>query len=468
MITVLGTGAADGWPNPFCRCASCASARASGVVRAQTSALVDDFLLDCGPDTPRSAERAGVTLADVRHVLLTHNHPDHTAPAFLLYRSWVLHDAPLDVVGPPSVIEQTRMWLAPDTPVRFHTVAPGQVLELAGGTVRVLAAAHGDDAVLYDVTAPSGRVLYATDTGPLPDETLRATTDAAYDVVLLEQTFGDFTGHGTAHLDLPSFADQVRRLRAVGALTDRSTLVAVHLSHHNPPLSELARRLADHGARVVGDGTTLPPAGGPPAARPAVRSAVGGPSLSAHAAAAPATPGPSRTLVIGGARSGKSREAERMLAAEPDVLYVATSYPAGGDAEWTERVRRHREQRPARWTTVETLDLVALLREPGAPLLIDCLTLWLTRVMDRHEAWDDAAWSAGAAEAVHAEVAKLTAAWRAARRRVVAVTNEVGQGLVPAQPSSRRFRDEMGRLNAAIAAETEDVRLCVAGRVVAL
>ena len=62
----------------------------------------------------------------------------------------------------------------------------------------------------------------------------------------------------------------------------------------------------------------------------------------------------------------------------------------------------------------------------------------------------------------------LVAAWRATSRRVVAVTNEVGQGLVPADSGSRRFRDEMGRLNAAIAAETEDVRLCVAGRVTTL
>ncbi|WP_157550871.1 MBL fold metallo-hydrolase, partial [Nocardioides jensenii] len=111
-IRLLGTGSADGWPNPFCTCASCAAARAVGEVRGQTSALVDSFLLDCGPETLRNAERLGISLADVRHVLLTHDHPDHTAPAFLLYRSWVTSAAePLDVVGPASVVASARQWL---------------------------------------------------------------------------------------------------------------------------------------------------------------------------------------------------------------------------------------------------------------------------------------------------------------------------------------------------------------------
>lgn len=448
-IHVLGTGSADGWPNPFCTCASCGAERAAGRVRAQTSVLVDDVLLDCGPETPRQAERAGVSLAGVRHVLLTHDHPDHCAPAFLLFRSWVTTDEPLQVIGPPSVVAACRPWLAPDTPVRFVEVRPGDVLELTDGngemsaTVRVLAAAHGPDDVLYDLTSSSGRVLYATDTGPLPDvEALRA---AAYDVVFLEETFGDHTGHGTRHLDASTFAEQLRRLRAVGAVTGTTDVVAVHLSHHNPPTPELERRLADWGARVVEDGTRLT---SPPC------NAVSG--------------GGGRTLVMGGARSGKSREAERILADADDVTYVATSHAAPGDPEWEARVARHRAQRPDRWTTLETLDLAGLLAEEGGPLLVDCLTLWLTRVMDHHDAWDDAAWEASAGAEVESEVDALVEAWRTTRRRVVAVTNEVGQGLVPDRASVRRFRDGMGRLNARLAAVTEDVRWCVAGRVTRL
>jgi adenosylcobinamide kinase / adenosylcobinamide-phosphate guanylyltransferase len=441
-LTLLGTGSADGWPNPHCSCSSCTTVRSAGLLRGQTSALLDGvLLLDCGPEAPQAAQRAGTDLTALRHVLLTHPHPDHCAPAFLLYRSWV-RDEPLDVVGPQEVVEQARRWVAPDSPVRFRTVRAETSLVLEDYEVRVLAAAHGDAAVLYDITGPGGRLLYATDTGPLPAETVDAVACAAFDVVLLEETFGDHTGHGTDHLDLATFPEQLRRLRAVGAVTGATDVVAVHLSHRNPPPAELSRRLAQWGARVVEDGTTL-------GERPD-RAATG------------------RTVVIGGARSGKSSEAERCLATEEAVTFVATAYPADHDAEWDERVRLHRDRRPSGWTTLETLDLVPLLAGTGGPVLVDCLTLWLTRVMDRHAAWDDEAWAAGAEKSVLAEIEALVEAWRTTTRRVVAVTNEVGQGVVPATASGRRFRDVMGRLNAAICAVTEDVRLCVAGRVVDL
>jgi adenosylcobinamide kinase / adenosylcobinamide-phosphate guanylyltransferase len=147
---------------------------------------------------------------------------------------------------------------------------------------------------------------------------------------------------------------------------------------------------------------------------------------------------------------------------------VATSYPAADDPEWAERIRRHQRDRPAHWRTEETLDLVGALTGTGGPLLVDCLTLWLTRVMDRHDAWDDAAWADSAEKAVQQDIDALVSAWRTTTRRVVAVTNEVGQGVVPDTAAGRRFRDVMGRLNADLAAVTEDVRWCAAGRVIQL
>jgi adenosylcobinamide kinase / adenosylcobinamide-phosphate guanylyltransferase len=459
-LVVLGTGSADGWPNPHCSCASCTVERSAGRLRGQTAALLDGtLLLDCGPDTPAAAQRLGLDLTGLRHVLVTHAHPDHCAPAFLLFRSWA-GAAPLDVVGPPDVIEQARMWVAPDSPVRFAPVAAGDRLSLGAYDVRVLAARHGTPgaAVLYDVTAPDGRLLYATDTGPLPDETVEAVRGAEFDVVLLEETFGDHLLHGTDHLDLRTFPDQLRRLRAVGAVTEHTDVAAVHLSHHNPPTPQLERRLSAWGARLLPDGTALP--------FPPSRARCGREPRKMQVRAAEDAGG--RTLVLGGARSGKSREAERLLAAEPEVTYVATAYPADHDEEWAERVRQHRASRPAHWRTLETTDLVPLLEADGEPLLVDCLTLWLTRVLDEHDGWDDEAWASTGEKAVQAEVDALVAAWRRTSRRVVAVTNEVGQGVVPETASGRRFRDQMGRLNTAMAAETEDVRWCVAGRVVSL
>ncbi len=172
--------------------------------------------------------------------------------------------------------------------------------------------------------------------------------------------------------------------------------------------------------------------------------------------------------MLGGARSGKSREAERLLADRSDVSYVATAYPADHDSEWTARVRAHRDRRPPHWGTLETFELLPLLAGTGGPLLLDCLTLWLTRVMDRHGAWDDETWALTGQEAVGAELDALVAAWRTTTRRVVAVSNEVGQGVVPGTPAGRRFRDVLGHLNARLAAESEDVRWVVAGRVLPL
>jgi phosphoribosyl 1,2-cyclic phosphodiesterase len=254
-VTLLGTGSADGWPNPWCSCASCADARRHGQLRQPTSALVDDvLLLDLAPGVPPG----GISLGRVHTVLVTHAHPDHCSPFSLLWRHWARRGEPLTVVGPAAVVEECRPWLAPDDPVRLTEVRSGDVLELGGYDVRVLAADHEVPTVLYDVTAPDGdRLLYATDTGPLPDATVEATRGADYDLLLMEQTFGDVLDHGTRHLDLASFPAQLERLRSVGAVTAGTDVVAVHLSHHNPPARELARRLAAHGARSVVDGTAL-------------------------------------------------------------------------------------------------------------------------------------------------------------------------------------------------------------------
>jgi adenosylcobinamide kinase / adenosylcobinamide-phosphate guanylyltransferase len=174
---------------------------------------------------------------------------------------------------------------------------------------------------------------------------------------------------------------------------------------------------------------------------------------------------PRRSLVLGGARSGKSAEAERRLAAFPGVVYVATGGSRDGDREWARRVAAHRERRPGSWQTVETTDLVPLLAagDDDRALLIDCLGLWLTHVIDTAGAWEG-----GDLTEVHARVAELAAAWRATRRTVAAVSNETGSGVVPATASGRRFRDELGRLNAALAAESEHVLLVVAGQALVL
>jgi adenosylcobinamide kinase/adenosylcobinamide-phosphate guanylyltransferase len=309
-------------------------------------------------------------------------------------------------------------------------VPAGEELALLGGH-RVRAVAVDAPGTGYEVTGPAGGRLLHLPPGCAPAG-LPPRVAEPYDLVL-----ADLTGR----------PDALARLRACGAVAGTTDVVAAHIGHEVPPGAELRRRLAALGARAVPDGTTL-----------VVGDYADVPDL------------PRRTLVLGGARSGKSAEAERRLAAHPEVLYVATSADRPGDEEWRQRVAAHRERRPAGWRTAETRDLLPLLAAPaGAPaLLVDCLALWLTHTMDDLGAWDDDRWRSGAASDLRGRVDALVAALRATRCTVVAVSNEVGSGVVPATPAGRRFRDELGRLNAAVAAECEQVLLVVAGQALVL
>ncbi|MCQ0022447.1 bifunctional adenosylcobinamide kinase/adenosylcobinamide-phosphate guanylyltransferase [Streptomyces somaliensis DSM 40738] len=306
-------------------------------------------------------------------------------------------------------------------------VPDGRELTLISGH-RVRAVAMDAPGTGYEVTSPEGARLLYLPPGGAPAGA--AAAHRPYDLVA-----ADATGR----------PDALARLRAVGAVGRGTDVLAVHLDHGVPPGPELDRRLAAAGARAVPDGTAL--------------------TVGAYREAPPV---PRRTLVTGGARSGKSLEAERRLEAYPDVVYVATGGARDGDAEWAARVGAHRERRPASWRTEETCGVAGLLAEDGPPLLVDCLSLWLTDAMDRAGAWDDGTWARTGEKALRERVDELVAAVRATPRTVVAVTNEAGSGVVPATAAGRRFRDELGRLNAAFADECEQVLLVVAGQVLVL
>jgi adenosylcobinamide kinase/adenosylcobinamide-phosphate guanylyltransferase len=175
-----------------------------------------------------------------------------------------------------------------------------------------------------------------------------------------------------------------------------------------------------------------------------------------------------RVLVLGGARSGKSATAERLLAGRDQVDYVATgAAPDASDPEWAARVATHRERRPPHWATLETRDLEGVLAGPdlsarqlATPVLVDCLSTWLAGVMDECGLWSAAP---GADQALATRLDGLLDAWRATRRTVVAVSSEVGSGVVPATASGARYRDELGLLNTRVAAQGQQVWLCTAG-----
>lgn len=171
------------------------------------------------------------------------------------------------------------------------------------------------------------------------------------------------------------------------------------------------------------------------------------------AASAGRTRLPPITLVLGGARSGKSRYAERLVeGAAASGTYCATA--GAGDAEMAERIAVHRARRGPFWRTVEeTLALAPAIAAEAArerPLLVDCLTLWVSNLLL-------------AGKPFEAEAEALCAALRLAAGPVVLVANEVGLGLVPETPLGRRFRDAAGHLNQEVAALADRVVFVAAG-----
>jgi adenosyl cobinamide kinase/adenosyl cobinamide phosphate guanylyltransferase len=165
----------------------------------------------------------------------------------------------------------------------------------------------------------------------------------------------------------------------------------------------------------------------------------------------------SLVVVLGGARSGKSSFAARLAGGRATLIATATA----GDAEMAERIRRHREERPAGWTTVEEpVELAGALSAvgPDEPVVVDCLSLWVSNLL-----------GAGRGDAAIEEEAAGVAASAAARAgETIVVSNEVGLGIVPATPLGRRYRDVLGRVNAEFAAAAGRTVLVVAGRALEL
>jgi adenosylcobinamide kinase/adenosylcobinamide-phosphate guanylyltransferase len=298
------------------------------------------------------------------------------------------------------------------------TLGVGGVGEAGGLRVRGLAdAAGGTELGGWDVTAPDGqRLLYPARPGavPVPPDGARA-----YDIAFVDVLGDPF---------------QLGLLRARGLVTEDTISIAAFVDHRVSSVAELERRCAMWRVGVVADGDRVT------TARSDKREIF-------------------RVLVLGGARSGKSERAELRVAAEPVVTYVATGPAGDSDPDWAARVAAHRARRPSWWRTVETTDLAGILAETRGAVLIDGIGTWLAAVLD------ESGWDTGKLDA---RIAELVGAWRQASAYVVAVSDETGLGVIPETPAGRTFRDWLGRVNQALAAESEEVELVVAGRVLPL
>lgn len=163
---------------------------------------------------------------------------------------------------------------------------------------------------------------------------------------------------------------------------------------------------------------------------------------------------PALTLVLGGARSGKSMYAESLIEAEGEGIYLATA--EARDDEMRDRIHRHQMRRSSSWQTIEApIDLCGALCAGAAagerpPILVDCLTLWVSNLM-------------AADKEIDQEVSRLIETLRNPKVPVVMVSNEVGLGIVPDNALARRFRDVAGTLNQQIAALANHVVFVAAG-----
>jgi len=292
----------------------------------------------------------------------------------------------------------------------------------------------------WEVTGPDGgRLLAAAGPGTVP---VPPDSAAPYGVLLLDLAGNPF---------------QLGELARRGLIAPGAQAAAWFMDDRVSSEAELARRCALWGATAPADGGRLTAAG--PGSAPGPVPAPG-----------PAPP-PARTLVLGGARSGKSAEAELRLAAEPAVIYLASGPlpDPGADPDWARRVAAHQARRPAHWATAETRDAARALRDPGIPAILwDGAGTWLASVLDGSGCWDQPAPRAGWEGRVAAAVDELVGAWRQAPGRVVAVSDEAGSGVIPATAAGRLFRDQLGLLNQRLAAESEEAVLVVAGRVITL
>ncbi|MRH92995.1 nicotinate-nucleotide--dimethylbenzimidazole phosphoribosyltransferase [Nocardia sp. SYP-A9097] len=171
---------------------------------------------------------------------------------------------------------------------------------------------------------------------------------------------------------------------------------------------------------------------------------------------AQSTDRPLRTLVLGGARSGKSAFAEQLVVSEA-VRYIATAIPDPTDADFAERIAAHRIRRPGNWTVVEG-DPIAALAQPVPATLIDDLGTWLTARIDARAAWESPRGT------IAPDLDSLVAAVAEYPERLIIVSPEVGLGVIPATHSGRLFRDELGALNQRLAQLCDEVYLVVAGQ----
>ena len=273
-LLCLGTAAAEGMPATFCNCKVCAQARKLGGknFRARTQMLInDDLLIDFGPDTYMSAQKFGVDLSAIKHLLITHTHQDHYLPFELAYRDQgcakdmkepvvtLYGNDGLKRVFPEyfSLEKQERFG------VRFQELTVFERTRVGEYTVTPLKADHmtSEQAFIYLIEYKGKNMLYCNDTGRICQENkdFLAKLEKPLDLVSFDCTYGiveagKWNGHMSFYDDVVLFDE----LKVLGAVTEKTKAVVTHFSHWNMLMHDEMQRLADeYGFIVAYDGLTI-------------------------------------------------------------------------------------------------------------------------------------------------------------------------------------------------------------------
>jgi len=269
-LLFLGSGAGELWPSLFCPCESCREAvRDRGTHRRNGSCLLVDghFMFDLPPNVAMAALDLGVSLADVFHLFVTHSHQDHFDPCVLAARGRNA-DRPLHVycnqrlVDLLPVYQQFNRFFNPESlGLQIHALSPGAVVRSPDPLfmLTALAANHDrtndEEPLIYILEIGPKRLLYACDTGWIPDESWRTIEQYDYDAVILDCTFHLQRECRHGHLGLAAFLEQKKRLETSGLLKASARFIAQHIARGhgaaNTANEDIAATLAEHNGVVA-------------------------------------------------------------------------------------------------------------------------------------------------------------------------------------------------------------------------
>ncbi|MEK3890067.1 MBL fold metallo-hydrolase [Bacillus sp. FSL K6-3431] len=269
-VHVLGTAAAEGFPNPFCTCNVCEKARKLGGrnIRSRTSVIIDDVLkVDYPPDSFFHAIRDQIDMTLIKDLLMTHTHYDHFNPGDLYNRiEGFAHgiDYPLHIYGNDLAIQGFRQVLPSSQEGKrfaYHRVLPFKEIKTQTATVTPLLADHDklETCLLYYIEKDGKKILYGNDTGWFPEETWEWLRGKKIDLAILDCT-GAFNGtkHSRNHMCIETVVEVQRIFKQEKIIENSGQIIATHFSHNSGFLhEEFEKAFNPYGIQVAYDGMII-------------------------------------------------------------------------------------------------------------------------------------------------------------------------------------------------------------------